>query len=351
MRYYTPSEEERTAITADYAAGESTYAIGDKIGWQPEKVGFWLKRWGIVLRPPGFQRQDKPKRQTTDRRRWIEHDGVRDTLAGWSRRIGITPGGIAARLKAGWPLERTLARYQEPPTVYETSGPMISRAEARARGLARYRDGKKCRRGHLGERYVSGSQCVVCLAESNDRKDPERRAATERAWRIANRERLKEQKRLYRQSQDKEKTAKYMREYHAANREELAIKGRAYYRAHMKERAEYLADKRRTDIQFKLADSLRKRLWMAIKHNVKRGSAVRDLGCSIAFLKEYLERQFQPGMSWDNWRGDVWQIDHILPLSSFDLSDRQQFLVACHYTNLQPLWSADNRRKSASIVT
>lgn len=42
-------------------------------------------------------------------------------------------------------------------------------------------------------------------------------------------------------------------------------------------------------------------------------------------------------------------IDHIKPLASFDLTDRSQFLEACHYTNLQPLWSEDNIEKSNKL--
>jgi hypothetical protein len=62
-------------------------------------------------------------------------------------------------------------------------------------------------------------------------------------------------------------------------------------------------------------------------------------------LKLYLESKFQPGMSWDNWGRTGWHIDHIKPLALFNLSDRKQFLEACHYTNLQPLWAKDNLSK------
>jgi hypothetical protein len=61
----------------------------------------------------------------------------------------------------------------------------------------------------------------------------------------------------------------------------------------------------------------------ALKNNSKRGSAVKDLGCSIEELKIYLESKFLPGMSWDNWSPDGWHIDHIKPLSKFDLTDRE----------------------------
>ena len=98
-----------------------------------------------------------------------------------------------------------------------------------------------------------------------------------------------------------------------------------------------------SDAQFKLRRRLRSRFTQAIKGSYKAGSAVHDLGCSIEFLKQYLESQFQDGMTWDNH--GKWHIDHIKPLSSFDLQDREDLLEACHYTNLQPLWAKDNLRK------
>lgn len=105
-----------------------------------------------------------------------------------------------------------------------------------------------------------------------------------------------------------------------------------------------------TDISFKLKHQLRARLRTAIKRNYKAGSAIRDLGCSIEELKTYLESKFLTGMDWDNHTISGWHIDHIIPLSSFDLSDPNQLKKACHYTNLQPLWAQDNLSKGSSLV-
>ena len=99
------------------------------------------------------------------------------------------------------------------------------------------------------------------------------------------------------------------------------------------------------DIQYKLSRRLRNRLYCALQGNFKNGSAVKDLGCSIDELKTHLESKFQSGMTWDNWSFEGWHIDHIKPLASFDLTDRKQLLLACHYTNLQPLWAIDNLSK------
>ena len=102
-----------------------------------------------------------------------------------------------------------------------------------------------------------------------------------------------------------------------------------------------------TSTQRRLSMILRSRIAKAINRDPKSGSAVRDLGCTINELKAHLEAQFVQGMTWDNWAYDGWHIDHIKPLASFDLADREQFLQACHYTNLQPLWAEENLSKNA----
>lgn len=112
----------------------------------------------------------------------------------------------------------------------------------------------------------------------------------------------------------------------------------------------YVTDRMKSDTNFKLAALLRKRVTNAVKRNSKAGSAVRDLGCSIDELRCYLEGKFKDGMTWENWGREGWHIDHVMPLAFFNLTNREQFLQACHYTNLQPLWAKENRKKMASIV-
>jgi hypothetical protein len=117
-----------------------------------------------------------------------------------------------------------------------------------------------------------------------------------------------------------------------------------------KHKSNYDLNRLHTNIQAHLAHNLRIRLRKAIQNNQKSGSAVRDLGCTVPELIQHLESQFQPGMSWTNYGFNGWHIDHIIPLDSFDLTDRPQFLQACHYTNLQPLWKADNLSKGIKLA-
>ena len=94
----------------------------------------------------------------------------------------------------------------------------------------------------------------------------------------------------------------------------------------------------------RIKQRLRTRMYIAVRNGQKSGSAVRDLGCSIPHFKLYIENQFDPGMSWDNY--GEWHLDHVIPLSNYDLNDRNQFLEAANWLNYQPLWAIDNLRKS-----
>lgn len=95
----------------------------------------------------------------------------------------------------------------------------------------------------------------------------------------------------------------------------------------------------------KIAMRMRKRLWSALKTNVKADKTFNLVGCSTEHLIQYLESKFLPGMSWDNYGKSGWHVDHIKPLALFDLSDKAQQNLAFHYTNLQPLWWRDNLSK------
>ncbi len=110
---------------------------------------------------------------------------------------------------------------------------------------------------------------------------------------------------------------------------------------------------RLTNINFRLASSLRGRIWFVLKRNKKSALTVELLGCSIEFLRSYLEQRFTYGMSWDNYgtgkngKGmKEWHIDHIKPCASFNLSNPEEQHKCFHYTNLQPLWATENFKKN-----
>jgi len=111
---------------------------------------------------------------------------------------------------------------------------------------------------------------------------------------------------------------------------------------------QYTQNRKKIDIVFKVSCVSRTRLieFLKIKNITKKNKTFNYIGCTPQFLKEYLEAKFVSGMSWDN-HGE-WHIDHIIPLSS--AKNENDVYMLCHYTNLQPLWSEENLRKSNKII-
>jgi hypothetical protein len=81
----------------------------------------------------------------------------------------------------------------------------------------------------------------------------------------------------------------------------------------------------------------------------KSAASQRIVGCSLFELRLWLEARFQPGMTWANHGLYGWHIDHVIPISKFDLADPAQVRACFHYTNLQPLWAPENLSKRNKI--
>jgi hypothetical protein len=150
--------------------------------------------------------------------------------------------------------------------------------------------------------------------------------------------------------ENKESIALAKKIYREDNKSHIKIKRKIYYEKNKKEIIEYIKNFSKTNLNYKISKILRSRLYTAIKKNYKAGSAVNDLGCSIEEFKFYIESKFQPNMSWDNYGFYGWHIDHIVPLAYFNLSNREEFLKAVHYTNLQPLWAEENWSKNKRVI-
>ncbi len=116
---------------------------------------------------------------------------------------------------------------------------------------------------------------------------------------------------------------------------------------------EYGANRRDNDEEY----VYNRRILSGVRHLVQRqykGSKYEKyLGCSVASFRKHIESQFQEGMSWDNYgdhRNDGWSIDHIIPVSMFDLRSEDDRYKCFHYTNAQPLWWWQNQMKHTKVL-
>lgn len=138
--------------------------------------------------------------------------------------------------------------------------------------------------------------------------------------------------------------SQYMKEWRAKNiKHVLAFRRRPDQR---KKHADNERTKRHANAGARVLHNLRRRVLRALRGNTKTNYTMALTGCSAPDLVNHLEKQFQPGMSWQNY-GPIWHVDHVRPCASFDLRDSEQQKQCFHFTNLQPLFAADNLRKGA----
>ena len=113
--------------------------------------------------------------------------------------------------------------------------------------------------------------------------------------------------------------------------------GKAQTRKRRKER--YI-----NDSVYRFTCCMRARINLGLKGYSKSKRTEWFLSCTFGEAMDFLEKKFRPPMTRANM-GEVWEVDHIRPICSFDLSDPEQVKVCFHYTNLQPLFIGENRSK------
>ncbi|MDE2097455.1 MAG: hypothetical protein KGL39_09440 [Patescibacteria group bacterium] len=133
--------------------------------------------------------------------------------------------------------------------------------------------------------------------------------------------------------------------YAATHKEAIKAKG-VRYQPIANQRAR---ERRRTDPQFKISGNLRKRIGAALSGRTKGAHTEKLTGCSYDYLLKWLEYQFTDGMTFENY-GVAWEIDHVKPCTSFDLTDVKQQFECFNWKNLRPLDPSTNRSKNNQVI-
>jgi len=187
--------------------------------------------------------------------------------------------------------------------------------------------------------------------KSGYKKNREATLAKVKEYRLNNLEKIKEDKRI-RYQKNKEQVRLQGMEYREKNKEAVVSRKKVYYELNKDKIISKQIEYRNNNPQKKIRHTVSSRLILALKsQNAKKHTKTTELlGCTVQFLKEYLESMFEEGMTWDNLTHDGWHIDHKIPCASFDLTDIEQQKACFHYTNLQPLWAGDNWKKGCKIL-
>ena len=188
---------------------------------------------------------------------------------------------------------------------------------------------KECVKSETKEYYQKNIDYYKNYRENN--KDSIRKR--QKTWVTSNETKVQDRLRNWRK-QNQEKILKW--------KEINSDKLKDYSRVYTKKR-------RQTDELFKLSSNLRNRLniYLRSKKIKKNNSTFEIIGLHPEKLKDYLEKKFTEGMSWDKLGSEI-HIDHIKPLSM--AKTESEIYELCHYTNLQPLWAKDNWIKNNRII-
>lgn len=144
----------------------------------------------------------------------------------------------------------------------------------------------------------------------------------------------------YRSKRDKtDKSKEYRKKY--------IIENKDWWRKYERE---YRFERRQTDMFFRIKGNLSSRLSDLINERNFSKNTLELIGCSREKFLQHIESQFNNGMNWENYGIKGWHIDHIIPLSLYDLTNENEVKKACNYLNLQPLWWYDNLEKSNKKV-
>jgi hypothetical protein len=108
---------------------------------------------------------------------------------------------------------------------------------------------------------------------------------------------------------------------------------------------EWCKKEHNSNMNYRIKKSLAARL-RTVLH--KTDSTMNYIGCNIQYLREWFEYNFTTEMNWENY-ASYWSIDHIIPVSKFDLTVEDEKLKCWNWSNMMPVSIKFNSSKREKI--
>jgi hypothetical protein len=107
-------------------------------------------------------------------------------------------------------------------------------------------------------------------------------------------------------------------------------------------------DCERDDPVEKFKRYIRNRIYCCLKNKNKTEHSVDYLGCSSDDYFKWI-LQYNTDYKLEN-HGKLWHIDHVIPISKFDLNNKEEQLIAFNWRNTMPLSACENLSKNNKIL-
>jgi len=203
---------------------------------------------------------------------------------------------------------------------------------------------------------ASGALCKKCLKKKQKHEDwikhKAKRQATQKLY-YQQPEHMIQKKQTDKEYYEahKEHKLSQFKEYWVKNKDILKQKRKLYNQLNKEKIAEQ-KQRQRKQVNNLLKEAICRRMNRAIKDNdTGSGRWFKYLGCSLDELKNwfaYLFPLIDDKMSFEN-HGTYWHIDHVRPVSSFDLTNENNIHECFSWKNLSPLEKSKNLSKHSTI--
>lgn len=214
---------------------------------------------------------------------------------------------------------------------------LISKEEAITLNQKWYYTGIPCHNGHTDKRYINTGICYECKRNLNkkcNRKNPERQKRNEKSNYNRNSEKINKRNQIW--AEKNRKRSNEIKNKWRNNHREQCLKLACEYQSN-----------RRKNPHKRVSMNMSKAIWECLKKNKNYTTWLKFVDFSMDDLIQHLENKFTPEMTWKNY-GTYWHIDHVKPLSWFDLET--QFNEAWALSNLQPLEATKNLSKNNRYI-
>jgi hypothetical protein len=220
-----------------------------------------------------------------------------------------------------------------------------------------------------GYRASICKECEKIVSKKYAATHKEEMRAYKRAWKERNPEKVKEQNRKYAKEHPDMEAAKTKR-YKERHPERVAAVQKAYRannpefirkiikiwrennvdsinKQRKKRLRERFIENPEYEKRYRLNLNMASSIGMALKGKKNGRSWESLVGYTLDDLIGHLEKQFKPGMTWENRGKGGWHTDHIIPKSAFNFSSPEHldFKKCWALKNLRPLWEEENLKK------
>ncbi len=153
----------------------------------------------------------------------------------------------------------------------------------------------------------------------------------------------------------------YAKQYRTKNQDTIKEKSKIWYDTTGRENKKlydkkmkesirnYEKNRYHNDPEFRMKKILRTRLYKTMTGQKSSKSIIKFIGIEIGEFKNWIEYQMNEDMSWENY-GVYWEIDHVIPCKSFELSNEDQCHKCFHWSNMRPLLKTENMKKSDKVI-